>query len=96
LLTSNLEVVRKILKATGRPEDLIRFVTDRPGHDRRYALSSEKIMRETGWSPQVAFNEGIQQTVAWYRENAGWVERVKSGEYQNYYALNYGYREETR
>lgn len=92
----NLEVVRKILKATGRPEDLIRFVTDRPGHDRRYALSSEKIMRETGWSPQVAFNEGIQQTVAWYRENAGWVERVKSGEYQNYYALNYGYREETR
>ncbi|HOK45528.1 MAG TPA: dTDP-glucose 4,6-dehydratase [Bryobacteraceae bacterium] len=92
----NIEVVRKILKATGRGEDLIRFVTDRPGHDRRYALSSEKIMRETGWSPQVAFENGIQQTIAWYQENAGWVARVKSGEYQNYYALNYGSREEIR
>lgn len=92
----NLEVVRKILRATGRSQDLIRFVTDRPGHDRRYALSSEKTMCETGWAPEVGFEEGLGRTVAWYRQNAGWVERVKSGEYQNYYVLNYGSREEAR
>jgi dTDP-glucose 4,6-dehydratase len=92
----NLEVVRKILRATGRSQDLIRFVTDRPGHDRRYALSSEKTMCETGWAPEVGFEEGLSRTVAWYRQNAGWVERVKSGEYQNYYVLNYGDRKETR
>jgi dTDP-glucose 4,6-dehydratase len=92
----NIEVVRKILRATGRSQDLIRFVTDRPGHDRRYALASEKTMCETGWSPEVSFEEGLNRTVAWYQQNAGWVERVKSGEYQNYYALNYGNRKETR
>jgi dTDP-glucose 4,6-dehydratase len=89
----NLEVVRKILRATGRSEDLVRFVTDRPGHDRRYALSSEKTMRETGWAPEVGFEEGLSRTVAWYRQNAGWVERVKSGEYQSYYERNYGDRD---
>lgn len=92
----NLEVVRKILSATGRSQDLIRFVTDRPGHDRRYALSSEKTMRETGWAPEVGFEEGLNRTVAWYQQNGGWVARVKTGEYQNYYVLNYGNREETR
>ncbi len=92
----NLDVVQKILRATGRSTDLIRFVTDRPGHDRRYALSSEKTMCETGWAPEVGFEEGLSRTVAWYQQNACWVERVKSGEYQNYYALNYGTREETR
>ncbi len=89
----NLDVVRKILAATGRPESLIRRVADRPGHDRRYALSSEKLMRETGWAPQVQFEEGIQQTVDWYRGNIGWVERVKSGEYLTYYARNYDNRQ---
>lgn len=88
----NLEVVHKILAATGKPESLIQHVTDRPGHDRRYALSSEKILRETGWEPQVDFETGLAATVRWYRENAGWVERVKSGEYQAYYARNYGAR----
>jgi dTDP-glucose 4,6-dehydratase len=90
----NLEVVRLILKATGRGEDLIEHVVDRPGHDRRYALSSQKLMRETGWAPQVSFEEGLARTIAWYQSNAGWVGRVKSGEYQSYYARNYGNRDQ--
>jgi dTDP-glucose 4,6-dehydratase len=85
-------VVRRILGATGRPDDLIRYVTDRPGHDRRYALSSEKLTHETGWSPQVSFDEGLARTIEWYRSNADWVRHVKSGEYQSYYELNYGNR----
>jgi len=85
----NLEVVRKILAATAKPETLMQPVQDRPGHDRRYALSSEKLMHETGWAPLMAFEEGIRQTVEWYRRNTGWIERVKSGEYLTYYARNY-------
>jgi dTDP-glucose 4,6-dehydratase len=85
----NLEVVRKILAATGRGEELIEHVTDRPGHDRRYALASDKIARETGWRPQVGFEEGLERTIGWYQEHGGWVERVKSGEYHSYYARNY-------
>jgi dTDP-glucose 4,6-dehydratase len=90
---ANLEVVRKILRATGASEDLIQFVTDRPGHDRRYALSSQKTMTATGWRPEVGFEEGLSRTVAWYRANAGWIERVKSGEYRSYYERNYGDRD---
>ena len=78
-----------ILKATGKPESLITTVTDRPGHDRRYALTSEKLERETGWSAQVPFEEGLPATVEWYRRNREWVNRVKSGEYQEFYKLNY-------
>jgi len=89
----NLDVVHKILAATGAPESLIKYVEDRPGHDRRYALSSGKIMRETGWAAQVEFEEGLARTIEWYRQNAAWVERVKSGEYRNYYARNYDDRE---
>lgn len=78
-------MVRRILRITGKPESLIRFVTDRPGHDRRYALSSRKIAQETGWKPETDFDGGLRRTVAWYQENSGWVERVRSGEYQRYY-----------
>ncbi len=85
----NIEVVRCILTATGRGDDLIRFVADRPGHDRRYALSSAKVHNQTGWSPEVAFEDGLARTVAWYRSNPGWVARVRSGEYQSYYERNY-------
>jgi dTDP-glucose 4,6-dehydratase len=88
----NIEVVKRILGATGQPESLIQYVTDRPGHDRRYALSSEKIQRETGWKPSVDFERGLAATVEWYRNNAEWVRRVKSGEYQTYYTQNYEYR----
>ncbi|HUJ23088.1 MAG TPA: dTDP-glucose 4,6-dehydratase [Bryobacteraceae bacterium] len=89
----NLEVIRQILAATGGPEALVQFVEDRPGHDRRYALSSAKIMRETGWAPQVTFEDGLARTIEWYRRNTKWVARVKSGEYQSYYARNYERRE---
>ena len=89
----NLEVVRKILETTGKSASLLRTVEDRPGHDRRYALSSAKIMRETGWAPAIAFEDGLRATVDWYRRNTGWVARIKSGEYANYYARNYEHRE---
>jgi dTDP-glucose 4,6-dehydratase len=89
----NIEIVHKIVAATGAPEALIQSVKDRPGHDRRYALSSEKIMRETGWRPEVSFDDGLTRTINWYRENMPWVARVKTGEYRNYYARNYENRE---
>lgn len=85
----NRDVVRMILQATGKPESLMTTVTDRPGHDRRYALSSEKLERETGWRPEMPFEVGLAETIDWYRENREWVRRVKSGEYQDYYKLNY-------
>jgi dTDP-glucose 4,6-dehydratase len=88
----NLDVVRQVLAATGRPESLIRYVQDRPGHDRRYALSNEKLTRETGWAPRMDFETGLARTVAWYRDHPGWVERVKSGAYREYYEKNYGGR----
>lgn len=89
----NREVVRRILQLTGKPESLMTTVTDRPGHDRRYALSSEKLMRVTGWTPQVSFDEGLKRTIDWYCTHQDWVQRVKSGEYQNYYARNYDRRD---
>jgi dTDP-glucose 4,6-dehydratase len=88
----NLEVLRRILRAADRPESLLQRVADRPGHDRRYALSSRKLMEETGWTPRVAFDDGLALTIEWYRANGEWVRRVKSGEYQSYYERNYGGR----
>ncbi len=88
----NLDVVRKILAAVGKPESLMQTVKDRPGHDRRYALSSEKLMQETGWTAQMPFEDGLRATIDWYRSNTAWTARVKSGEYQNYYQSNYGGR----
>jgi len=90
----NIEVVRKILALTGAAESSIQYVEDRPGHDRRYALSSAKITTETSWSPQVVFEEGLARTIEWYRRNSAWVARVKSEEYRNYYARNYAGRSE--
>jgi dTDP-glucose 4,6-dehydratase len=85
----NIEVVRMILQATGKPESLITTVTDRPAHDRRYALSSGKIQAETGWSPLMPFEQGLEITVNWYIRNPEWIQRVKSGAYKDYYAANY-------
>jgi dTDP-glucose 4,6-dehydratase len=88
----NIEVVKRILDAVGRPHSLMQTVKDRPGHDRRYALSSEKLMREIGWKPDKRFEEGLQATIDWYRRNAAWIAHVKSGEYQTYYERNYANR----
>ncbi len=88
----NREVVERILDAVGKPHSLMQTVKDRPGHDRRYALSSEKVMRETGWEAQQPFEAGLQATIEWYRANATWVSRVKSGEYLRYYEHNYANR----
>jgi dTDP-glucose 4,6-dehydratase len=88
----NLEVVRRLLEATGKPQSLITRVKDRPGHDRRYALTNSKLTRETGWKPRVSFEDGLRDTVDWYRRNRAWVERIKSGEYRRFYELNYSQR----
>ena len=88
----NIEVVQKILDALGKPHSLMKTVTDRPGHDRRYALSSEKLMRETGWQAEMPFEKGLRATIDWYRANPAWVARVRSGEYQSYYQRNYANR----
>jgi len=88
----NMDVVRQVLALTGKPESLIQYVTDRPGHDRRYALSSEKLMGETGWRPVMEFETGLARTIEWYRSHAAWVARVRSGEYRTYYERNYGDR----
>lgn len=88
----NIEVVERILAITGKPKSLMQSVTDRPAHDRRYALSSEKLTKETGWRPEMDFEPGLQATVDWYRNNQEWVRHVKSGEYQKFYDLNYGER----
>jgi dTDP-glucose 4,6-dehydratase len=85
----NIEVVRMILELTGRAESLIEHVPDRPGHDRRYSLASEKV-RALGWKPRVGFAEGLERTVRWYRDNFGWWEPIRSGEYRDYYERQYG------
>jgi dTDP-glucose 4,6-dehydratase len=85
----NLDVVHGILRHTGRDDSLIEFVADRPGHDRRYSLSSDKV-RGLGWEPRVRFDEGLERTVAWYRDNAGWWEPIRSGDYREYYERQYG------
>jgi dTDP-glucose 4,6-dehydratase len=89
---TNLEVVRAILAFLGKPESLIRHVTDRPGHDRRYAIDPAKAGRELGWAPTVTFAEGLRQTLEWYLQHAEWVAHVTSGAYQHYYDQMYGNR----
>jgi dTDP-glucose 4,6-dehydratase len=86
---ANIEVVRRIIELTGAQESQIEHVRDRPGHDRRYSLSSEKV-RALGWSPAVRLHEGLAETVAWYRENSWWWEPIRSGSYREYYERQYG------
>jgi dTDP-glucose 4,6-dehydratase len=86
----NMTVVTRIVELTGASPDQIEHVTDRPGHDRRYSLSSEKV-RALGWTPRVRFDQGLEQTVAWYRDNGWWWEPIRSGEYRAYYERQYGH-----
>jgi dTDP-glucose 4,6-dehydratase len=85
----NLEVVHRIVELTGADPSLIEYVTDRPGHDRRYSLSSEKL-HALGWTPLVRFDQGLERTVRWYRENDWWWEPIRSGAYREYYERHYG------
>lgn len=89
---TNLQVVKTILKELNKSEDLITYVTDRPGHDMRYAIDPTKIHNELGWLPTTTFDEGIKKTVKWYLDNKDWWENIISGEYQNYYKKMYGNR----
>ncbi|MBR2774370.1 MAG: dTDP-glucose 4,6-dehydratase [Selenomonadaceae bacterium] len=89
---NNLEVVKTILKILGKSENLIEFVTDRKGHDQRYAIDPTKITNELGWTPKTTFDDGIKKTVAWYLENRAWWQKIISGEYKNYYAKMYDNR----
>ncbi|HOJ47603.1 MAG TPA: dTDP-glucose 4,6-dehydratase [Bacillota bacterium] len=89
---SNIEIVKLILKILGKPESLITFVADRPGHDLRYAIDNTKITSELGWSPQTEFEDGLQKTVQWYLNNRSWWENILAGEYKNYYERMYARR----
>lgn len=89
---TNLEVVKTILKALNKPESLITYVKDRPGHDLRYAIDPQKLENELGWKPTYNFDTGIQQTIEWYLNNKQWWENIISGEYQNYFEKQYGDR----
>jgi dTDP-glucose 4,6-dehydratase len=86
----NLAIVKRLLAALGKPESLIRFVPDRPGHDRRYAIVAAKIRRELGWQPRQDFADGLAHTVQWYCENRSWWEKIRSGAYRDEYARLYG------
>ncbi|TAL69746.1 MAG: dTDP-glucose 4,6-dehydratase [Bacteroidetes bacterium] len=87
---TNIEVVKTILKQLNKPETLIKFINDRPGHDRRYAMDIEKISYELGWKPRLNFEQGIRETIQWYIDNPQWCNNVRTGAYREYYKMQYG------
>jgi dTDP-glucose 4,6-dehydratase len=87
---TNLQIVKKLLQILDRPESLIKYVKDRPGHDKRYAINSAKIKSNLGWAPKTNFEEGLNRTVSWYRHNLAWVKEVTSGDYLKFYEKQYG------
>lgn len=89
---TNLEITHLLLDLIGKSRDLIRYVTDRPGHDLRYAIDCAKSERELGWKPEVPFDQGLRDTIEWYRTHGDWISGVKSGEYMKYYEKQYGRR----
>jgi dTDP-glucose 4,6-dehydratase len=88
----NIEIVKLVLELVGKPESLIQYVKDRPGHDRRYAIDASRSCRELSWAPRHRFEEALAATVRWYREHRGWWERIRTGEYLGYYEKQYGGR----
>lgn len=89
---TNIDIVKIILKELNKPESLIKYVTDRPGHDRRYAIDPQKIKEELGWEPSIMFEEGIKLTIRWFMDNNEWLDKVRSGEYKEYYSKMYADR----
>jgi dTDP-glucose 4,6-dehydratase len=87
---NNLEVVTSILDSLGKPHSLIKYVTDRLGHDRRYAIDPTKVETEIGWKPQTTWEDGLQKTIQWYLDNQEWVRRIRNGDYRDYYQMQYG------
>jgi dTDP-glucose 4,6-dehydratase len=85
----NIDIVKLVLSELGKSEDLVEFVKDRPGHDRRYAINSDKIINELGWKPDFSFEDAIRKTIGWYIENEKWWSEIISGEYKKYYELQY-------
>ena len=86
----NIAIVRRVLSELGKPESLIRYVKDRPGHDRRYAIDASKIERELGWKPRFRFEDALPLTIEWYRSHSAWLQRVRNGAYREYLARQYG------
>ncbi|MDQ2975314.1 MAG: dTDP-glucose 4,6-dehydratase [Acidobacteriota bacterium] len=86
----NIDTVRSLLRVLDKPETLLRFVQDRPGHDRRYAIDPSLIESELGWQPRETWESGLQKTIEWYKQNGRWLERARSGDYQDYYRKQYG------
>jgi dTDP-glucose 4,6-dehydratase len=86
---ANIEIVRLIIKSTEKKEDLITYVKDRPGHDRRYAIDNTKISTKLGWSPKYTFDVGMAETIQWYLDNTEWVDHITSGDYQRFYENMY-------
>ena len=89
----NLSVARRLLKLTNRPESLLSYVKDRPGHDRRYALRCQKMQDELNWKPAISLEAGLRQTIDWYRSHASWLADVRGGEYRSYYKKYYENRD---
>src|SRR6202048_755227 len=89
----NLAMAQSILCLTGKPKSLLSYVTDRPGHDRRYALNSRKIESELGWKPQISLEDGVRQTIKWYKDNSKWISDVRAGQYLSFYEKYYDDRE---
>ena len=88
-------MAKLILATLGRSESLIQFVSDRKGHDLRYAINCEKLERELGWRPEIGFDQGLARTIAWYRENMPWLDDVRTGQYRDYFQKHYVQREKT-
>ena len=86
-------MAQRLLRFTAKPESLLQYVADRPGHDRRYALDSRKIESELGWKPEISLEDGVRQTIEWYKNNNKWVSDVRAGEYLTYYEKYYDDRE---
>jgi dTDP-glucose 4,6-dehydratase len=87
---ANIDIVKLIIKQFGQTSDLIEYVKDRPGHDRRYAIDNTKITTELGWRPAYTFEDGLRETISWYIENENWLDGVINGSYKDYYRETYG------